>query len=113
MEIEKKDSYKKGFKSILISIPIGLLITLIFYFIWLKITDEAFPDGGMGLLGAWMGFIFFSILICVGVIIIVSAFYINSYIKKQQGKALTIAVVNVFVIVALALIFLRILGIHF
>jgi len=101
MEIEK-GSYKKGFKSLVISISIGLLVSLVFYLLYS--THDDHYSYGMATLGATSGLILFTTMIFIGVTIIVSLVYIVLYTRKNQIEALNVAVINVFMLWVIALI---------
>ena len=103
MEIKKKDSYLKGFKSLLISIPLAILTSVIFLMIAANGTKT---DVGMGLgqVYAGLALVYISIIIFFGVMLVVSLFYIVLYARKKQTKALKVAVIVFFVIIAFFLI---------
>jgi len=106
--MEAKDSYKKGFKSLLISIPLGMLISVMFYFVWLKHIhnsglDVGFSYDGMALLGFYAALIYMCTIIFLGVIVIVCLVFIILYIRKKQKKALTVAIILMIVMLFLSM----------
>lgn len=96
MEIEKR---KKGFKSLAISISIGLLISFVFYLLY-----STHYSCGIAEPGVMPGLFLYTVIVFLGVCIIVSLVYIVLHIRKNQKEAVNVAVINVFVLWLIALI---------
>jgi hypothetical protein len=105
MEIEKKDSYKKGFISSLISISLGLLLSMISF--WLMQITEPGHLNDMSAIGSGLALILLTTIIFFGVTIIVCLVYIILYIRKKQKKALNIVVINVLVMLWIITILIK------
>jgi hypothetical protein len=105
---EKKDSYKKGLISSLISILSGLLMSIISYLVVQSAASNHL--NGMAALGDSLALILLTTIIFFGVTIIVNLVYTILYIREKQNKALNVVVINVLVllwIIALAIKFYK------